>query len=147
MDQLKSTLQQGMAALKKLPLEAVFAEVLTLLQRANALLELPELKQALVTLQDVMTGARQLLHNADAQVEVLGPKLGGTAEVASKALETLRVTLLDAQKLVRDVHGQGGTPGGRSEGDPHGGPQRPGASAEVPRDADRRRNARAATGR
>jgi paraquat-inducible protein B len=77
MDQLKSTLQQGMAELKKLPLEAVFAEVLTLLQRANALLELPELKQALVTLQDVMTGARQLLHNADAQVEVLGSTLGG----------------------------------------------------------------------
>ena len=36
----------------------------------------------------------------------LGPKLAGTAEVASKALETLRVTLLDAQKLVRDVDGQ-----------------------------------------
>jgi paraquat-inducible protein B len=106
MDQLKSTLQQGMAELKKLPLEAVFAEVLTLLQRANALLELPELKQALVTLQDVMTGARQLLHNADAQVEVLGSTLGGTAEVAARAMETLRVTLLDAQKLVRDVDSQ-----------------------------------------
>ena len=53
-----------------------------------------------------MTDARQLLRNADGQVASLGPKLAGTAEVASKALETLRVTLLDAQKLVRDVDGQ-----------------------------------------
>ena len=108
MDQLKSTLQQGMAELKKLPLEAVVAQVLTVLQRANALLELPELKQALVALHDVMTGARQLLHHADGQVEALGPKLGGATEVAARALETLRVTLLDTQKLVRDVDGQVG---------------------------------------
>jgi phospholipid/cholesterol/gamma-HCH transport system substrate-binding protein len=99
MDQLKSTLQQGMAELKKLPLEAVVAEVLTVLKRANALLELPELKQALVMLHDVMTDARQLLATADTQVGSLGPKLAGTAEIASK-------TLLDAQKLIRDVDGQ-----------------------------------------
>ena len=106
MDQLKSTLQQAMAELKKLPLEALFSEVFGLLKRANALLELPELKQALVALHDVMTDARQLLRHADDQVVSLGPKLAGTAEIASKALETLRVTLLDAQKLVRDVDGQ-----------------------------------------
>ena len=103
MDQLKSTLQQGMAELKKLPLETILNEVLAMLTRVNTLLDVPELKQALVTLHDVMTGARQLLHNADGQVGALGPTLGGTAEVAAKALETLRVTLLDAQKLVRDV--------------------------------------------
>src|SRR5262245_25666656 len=106
MDQLKSTLQEGMAEIKKLPLGAVVAEALTVLQRIKALLELPELKQALVTLHGVMTDARQLLYKADGQVEVLGPKLAGTAETASKALETLRVTLLDAQKLVRDVDSQ-----------------------------------------
>ena len=66
----------------------------------------PELKQALVALNDVMTDARQAAGHADSQVGSLGPKLAGTAEVASKALETLRVTLLDAQKLVRDVDGQ-----------------------------------------
>src|SRR5262245_25147733 len=106
MDQLKSTLQEGLAELKNLPLGAVVAEALTVLQRIKALLELPELKQALVTLHGVMTDARQLLYKADGQVEALGPKLAGTAETASKALETLRVTLLDAQKLVRDVDSQ-----------------------------------------
>jgi paraquat-inducible protein B len=106
MDQLKSSLQEGMAEIKKLPLGAVVAEALTVLQRIKALLELPELKQALVTLPGVMTDARQLLYKADGQVEALGPKLAGTAETASKALETLRVTMLDAQKLVRDVDGQ-----------------------------------------
>ena len=53
-----------------------------------------------------MTDAQQLLAHADTQVGVLAPKLGGMAEVASRALETLRVTLVDAQKLVRDVDGQ-----------------------------------------
>jgi len=99
MDQLKSTLQQGMAELKKLPLEAVVAEVLTVLKRANTLLETPELQQALVALAAVMTDARQLLATADTQVGALGPKLAGTAEIAAR-------TLLDAQKLLRDVDGQ-----------------------------------------
>ena len=106
MDQLKSSLQQAMAEIKKLPLDAILGEALTVLRRASALLDAPELKQALVALRDVMIDARQLLANADNQVGTLGPKLGGTAEVASKALETLRVTLLDAQKLVRDVDSQ-----------------------------------------
>ena len=100
----------------------------------------PELKQALVALRDVMTDTRQLLAHADNQVGSLGPKLAGTAEVASKALETLRVTLLDAQKLVRDVDGQvAPLAGGAKETLRQGrrGPQRPGASAEVPGDADR----------
>jgi paraquat-inducible protein B len=106
MDQLKSSIQQAMADLRKLPLETILSEVLTVLQRANALLALPELKQSLVALQDVMTGARQLLANADGQVTALGPKLAVTAESANKALETARVTLLEAQKLLRDVDGQ-----------------------------------------
>jgi paraquat-inducible protein B len=106
MDQLKSTLQKGMAELQKLPLETIFNEVLTMLTRVNTLLDVPELKQALVALPDVMTNARQLLSNADNQVGALGSTLAGTAEVASKALETLRVMLLDTQKLVRNVDGQ-----------------------------------------
>jgi paraquat-inducible protein B len=106
MDQLKSTVQQAMAELRKLPLEAILNDVMAMLTRINTLLETPQLKQALVSLAAVMTDARQLLAHADTQVGVLAPKLGGMAEVASRALETLRVTLVDAQKLVRDVDGQ-----------------------------------------
>ena len=106
MDQLKSTVQQAMAELRKLPLEAILNDVMAMLTRINTLLETPQLKQALVTLAAVMTDTRQLLAHADTQVGVLAPKLGGMAEVASRALETLRVTLVDAQKLVRDVDGQ-----------------------------------------
>ena len=106
MDQLKSSIEQAVGELRKLPLEAILTEALVVLKHAGTLLDAPELKQALVALRDVMVDARQLVAHADNQVEVLGPKLGGTAEVASKALETLRVTLLDAQKLVRDVDGQ-----------------------------------------
>jgi paraquat-inducible protein B len=103
MDQLKSSVQQAMADLRKLPLETILTEVLAVLKRVNSLLDAPEIKQTMVALREVMTDTRQLVANADNQIGSLGPKLGGTAEVASKALETMRVTLLDAQKLVRDV--------------------------------------------
>src|SRR5215471_11463081 len=61
MDQLKSSVQQALADLRKLPLETILNEVLTVLRRAGTLLETPELRQALVTLRDVMIDARQLL--------------------------------------------------------------------------------------
>ena len=106
MDQLKSSIQQAMTELRKLPLETLLNEGVLVLKRANTLLETPELKQALVALRDVMLDAHQLLAHADTQVGALGPTLGATAEVAAKALETVRVTLLDAQKLVRNVDAQ-----------------------------------------
>src|SRR5215471_13877379 len=81
MDQLKSSIQQAMADLRKLPLETILTEVLAVLKRVNALLEGPEIKQTLGSLRDVMTDARQLVANADNQIGSLAPKLGGTAEV------------------------------------------------------------------
>src|SRR5262249_32845260 len=45
MDVLKSTVEQVVAALGKLPLEAVLNEVLALLKQANSLVALPEVKQ------------------------------------------------------------------------------------------------------
>ena len=119
MDQLKSTVQQAMAELRKLPLEAILNDVMAMLTRINTLLETPQLKQALVSLAAVMTDARQLLAHADTQVGVLAPKLGGTAEVASQG----------AGDPPRDAGGRpeararrgwaGGAPGGRGEGDAH----------------------------
>ncbi len=98
-DVLKSTVQQVMADLGKLPLEAVLNEVLVLLKRTNSLLELPEVQQALVSLQDVVLAAERLLQHADAQVSPLGTKLAGAAD-------TVRAALADAQKLLRNVDGQ-----------------------------------------
>jgi paraquat-inducible protein B len=77
-----------------------------MLKRINSLLDLPELRQTLVSLPEVMTEARQLLHNADGQVVSLGGKLAGAAEGARTAMETLRLVLSDVQKLVRNVDGQ-----------------------------------------
>jgi paraquat-inducible protein B len=98
-DMLKSTVQQVMADLGKLPLEAVLNEVLVLLKQTNSLVALPEVKQALVSLQDVVTAAERLLQHADTQVSALGPRLAGAADTA-------RAALVDAQKLLRDVDGQ-----------------------------------------
>ena len=98
-DMLKSTVQQVMADLGKLPLEAVLNEVLVLLKQTNSLVALPEVKQALVSLQDVVTAAERLLQHADTQVSALGPRLAGAADTA-------RAALMEAQKLLRDVDGQ-----------------------------------------
>jgi phospholipid/cholesterol/gamma-HCH transport system substrate-binding protein len=106
MDQLKSSIQQALGDLKKLPLEALLNEVLALFKRANSLLELPEVKQALVSLDDVVTAAEQLLRHADAQVAPLGTKFGGAADAARVTLEMARPVLTDAQKLLRNVDGQ-----------------------------------------
>jgi paraquat-inducible protein B len=106
MDQLKATLQEVMGELKKLPLEALFSEILGTLKRANTLLEMPEIKQTLMSLHEVMGAAERLLRNADGQVTPLGSKLGGAADAARVTLEMARTVLLDAQKLLRNVDGQ-----------------------------------------
>jgi paraquat-inducible protein B len=106
LDQLKATLQQAMGELKKLPLEALFSEVLGTLKRANNLLEMPEIKQTLVALHDVMSVAERLLRNADGQVSPLGNKFGGAADAARVTLEMARTVLVEAQTLLRTVDGQ-----------------------------------------
>ena len=105
MDQLKATLQEAMGELKKVPLEALFNELLSTLKQANTLLETPELKQALVALYDVVGAAERLLRNADGQVGLLGTKAGAAADAARVTLEMARTVLADAQKLLRNVDG------------------------------------------
>jgi paraquat-inducible protein B len=106
LEQLKATLQQALGDLKKLPLETLFSELLGLLNRANSLLETPEIKQTLVSLHDVVDAAEHLLRNADGQVSPLGTKVGGAADAARVTLEMARTVLVDAQKLLRNVDGQ-----------------------------------------
>ena len=112
-EQMLATVQQTLAELGKLPLEAVITELLGVFKRANALLDGPGLKQGLESLDEVTTAATHLLRNADSQVASLGTKASGTAETARVTLETARATLetaraalLDAQKLVRNTDGQ-----------------------------------------
>jgi paraquat-inducible protein B len=106
LDQLKATFQQAVGDLQKLPLEAVLNEVLALFKRANSLLELPDVKQALVSLDDVVLAAERLLQHADGQVAPLGTKFGGAADAARVTLEMARTVLADAQKLLRNVDSQ-----------------------------------------
>jgi paraquat-inducible protein B len=112
-EQMLATVQQTLAELGKLPLEAVITELLGVFQRANALLDVPGLKHGLESLDEVTTAATHVLRNADGQVASLGTKASGAAETARATLETARATLetaraalLDAQKLVRTTDGQ-----------------------------------------
>jgi paraquat-inducible protein B len=98
-EQLLGNVRQVVAELGKLPLEALLAEALGTLKRAHTLLETPELQQALVSLPDLVTDARQLLTHTDDQVVPLGTKLAAAADSA-------RAAVVDAQKLFRDVDGQ-----------------------------------------
>ena len=105
-EQLLGNVQQAVAELGKLPLEALLAEALGILKRTNTLLDVPELKQTLVSLHDLVADAQQLLKHTDAQVVPLGSKLAAAADSASTTLEAARVVVVDAQKLFRDVDGQ-----------------------------------------
>jgi paraquat-inducible protein B len=98
-EQLLGNVRQVVAELGKLPLEALLAEALGTLKRAHTLLDVPELQQALVSLPDLVTDARQLLTHTDDQVVPLGTKLAAAADSA-------RAAVVDAQKLFRDVDGQ-----------------------------------------
>jgi paraquat-inducible protein B len=106
LEQLTASLRQALADLGQLPLEALLTEFLGTFQRANALLDLPELKEALMALDDVVLAARQMLQNADGQIVPLGNRLAGTADAARTTLEAARVAMVDAQKLLRNVDGQ-----------------------------------------
>jgi paraquat-inducible protein B len=105
-EQLLGNVQQAVAELGKLPLEALLAEVLGTFKRMNTLLDVPELKQALVSLNNLVTDAQQLFKHADDQVVPLGSKLAAAADSASTTLEAARTAIVDAQKLFRDVDGQ-----------------------------------------
>jgi len=105
-EQLLAGVQQAITDLSKLPLDEILNEVLALFKRANGLVGLPEVKQALVSLKDVVTAAQQLLQHTDGQVGPVGAKLGDAADATRLAMESARVALQDAQKLVRNVDGQ-----------------------------------------
>lgn len=85
-EQMLATVQQTLAELGKLPLEAVITELLGVFKRANALLDGPGLKQGLESLDEVTTAATHLLRNADSQVASLGTKASGAAEAARGTL-------------------------------------------------------------
>jgi paraquat-inducible protein B len=106
MQQLLEDARQAVTRLGQLPLEALLGEAIGTFKRVNTLLDLPELRQTLVSLNDLVIEAKQLLHDTDGQVASLGTKLGGAAEAARAAMDVLRLALGDVQKLVRDVDGQ-----------------------------------------
>jgi ABC-type transporter Mla subunit MlaD len=147
MDQLKASLQDALGELKKLPLEALFSEAIGTLKRANTLLELPELKQTLVSLHDVMNTAERLLRNADGQVTPLMTKFGGAADAARVTLEMARTVLADAQKLLRNVDGQVTPLAGNASDTPACRARHAGPGEQVAGEADGYGVARAETGR
>jgi paraquat-inducible protein B len=106
MEQMLATVQQTLAELGKLPLEALLNEVLGMFQRLNALIEVPELRKAIESLDSLTASANQLLHNADGQIGPLGAKLAAMADAARTTLEAARLVMVDTQKLVRDTNGQ-----------------------------------------
>jgi paraquat-inducible protein B len=106
MQELLDQARQAVTKLGQLPLAELLGEAIGMVKRVNTLLDLPELRQALVSLHELVTEVQQLMQHADGQLVPLGAKLSGAAEAAQAAMETLRVALGDVQKLVRNVDGQ-----------------------------------------
>ena len=98
--------RQAVTELGQLPLAELIGDAMGMLKRVNTLLDLPELRQVLVSLSSLVTAAKQLVDHADDQVVSLGTSLIAAAEGAQVAMEALHVTLDDAQKLARNVDGQ-----------------------------------------
>ena len=145
MQQLLDNVRQTLAELG-LPLEALLSEAVGMLKRINTLLDVPELRHTLVSLQDLVLDARQLLHHTDAQVAPLGTKLLGAAEGARVAMEALRLALGDVQKLARNVDGQI-APLATSAKDTLAAARSTWGRRKVPRHPDRGRHASTETGR
>jgi paraquat-inducible protein B len=106
MQQLLDEARQAVTKLGQLPLAELLGEAIGTFKRVNTLLDLPELRQTLVSLNELVGETKQLLHDTDGQVASLGTKLGDAAEAARAAMEVLRLALGDVQKLVRTVDGQ-----------------------------------------
>jgi paraquat-inducible protein B len=106
MQELLDQARQAVSKLGQLPLAELLGEAIGMVKRVNTLLELPELRHALVALHALVTDVQQLMQHADGQLVPLGAKLSGAAEAAHAAMEALRVALGDVQKLVRNVDGQ-----------------------------------------
>jgi paraquat-inducible protein B len=106
MQQLLDQARQAVTKLGQLPVAELLGEAVGMIKRVNTLLDLPELRQALVSLNGLMIDTQQLVHQADGQIVPLGAKLNGAAEAAHAAMEALRVALGDVQKLVRNVDSQ-----------------------------------------
>lgn len=106
MQQLLDQARQAVTKLGQLPLAELLGEAIGMLKRVNTLLEMPELRHALVSLHGLVTDAQHLVQHADGQLVPLGTKLSGATDAAHAAMETLRVALGDVQKLVRHVDSQ-----------------------------------------
>ncbi len=106
MDELLETVQGTLAELGKLPLEALLGELLAMLERINVLLNLPDVHQMLGNTNALLTEARDLLQDADAQVLPFSAKFASLTDTAEAMLEAIRVVVPEAQKLVRNIDAQ-----------------------------------------
>jgi paraquat-inducible protein B len=106
MQQLLDQARQAVTKLGQLPLAELLGEAVGMLKRVNTLLDLPELRHALVSLNGLMTDTQQLVHHTEGYLVPLGAKLVAAAEGAQVAMEALRTALDDVQKLVHSVDGQ-----------------------------------------
>ena len=102
--------RQAVTELGQLPLAELIGDAMGMLKRVNTLLDLPELRQALVSLSSLVTAAKQLVDHADDQVVSLGTSLIAAAEGAQVAMEALHVDAGRRTKAGAQRRWPGGAP-------------------------------------
>jgi paraquat-inducible protein B len=106
MEQLFANVKSAIQDLGKLPLDQLLKELIATFDRVNAILNAPEMDRALANIGTILEDARHLLDDVSAQASAFGKKLGRVEDETSAMLQAARATLLDTQKLVRNVNGQ-----------------------------------------
>lgn len=88
-DELQKTATEIMAKLKKLPLEKIGDELLGTVQGANRLVNAPELKSSLASLNDALKEVKTLTKSADSHIARLSTSLENSLASLHKTLQQL----------------------------------------------------------
>ena len=87
MDQLRRTVTDVMAEIRRLPLDKIAEEVLETIEGANRLMNAPELEEAVRNLNATLQNVEKMTHDVDKKVDGLTTSMEKTLEAAREALE------------------------------------------------------------
>jgi len=87
MDQLRRTVIDVMAEIRRMPLDKIAEELLETIEGANRLMNAPELEEAVRNLNATLQNVEKMTHNVDKKVDGLTTSMEKTLEAAREALE------------------------------------------------------------
>jgi paraquat-inducible protein B len=106
MDELLNSAKRALADLGQLPLDALFNEVITMVQRVNTLLNDPRVEGGLESMSQILTEVHTLSAAAATKFPAQSQKLGSALDQARGALQTADGALAEIRQLAHNVNSQ-----------------------------------------